>query len=309
MATAREVQSRIKSIKDTRKITNAMYMISSSKLMKAKKTLQETQDYFNSLQVTIGRILKNIPQMRHIYFDNREVDEQETIKRKGYIVVTADKGLVGAYNMNILKMVQKEIEKNEVTKLFIVGELGKRFFEGKDVDVVEHFNYTAQNPTISRARRITERILECYNNEEIDEVCVVYTRMVNSLSCEAVMDRVLPLSRVKFTQLKDVQDDLLSKNTTELIMFPSGEAVIESIVPNYIAGFIYGALVEAYSSEQNSRMMAMEAASRNASEMLRELEIVYNRVRQAAITQEITEVVGGAKALKKKKKKKRADNE
>ena len=157
-----------------------------------------------------------------------------------------------------------------------------------------HFQYTAQNPSLHRARVIADKMLENYESGKIDEVYIIYTKMINSVTAEPEMIQLLPFRKIDF---KISQADVYHE---EIIIEPSPRAVMDRIVPNYITGFIYGALVESFCSEQNSRMMAMDSATRSAKDMLADLSIKYNRARQAAITQEITEVVGGAKALQNK---------
>ena len=296
MAGTREIQSRMKSIRDTMKITNAMYMISSSKLKRAKNALERTEPYFYMLQYTLERIMRDFPDVEHPYFDAHPIDDPEK-KRTGYIVVTGDKGLAGAYNHNVIKMAQHEMDiggGNDM--LFIVGQMGYHYFEKKGVHIDTHFHYTAQHPTLGRARIIAEKMLDLYSKRELDEIFIIYTRMNDAAHMEAVMSKLLPVSR----KLYDVP--LPADAPMEALeLLPSPEVVIGRIIPHYVGGFIYGALVESFASEQNSRMMAMEAATSSGKEMLRELQIQYNRVRQAAITQEITEVISGAKALRKKK--------
>lgn len=303
MANAKEISNRMKSIQDTMKITKAMYMISSTKLKKARKSLEDTEPYFYALQSEIAKILRHIPDIEHIYFDNREKDRTEIVKKRGYIVVTADKGMAGAYNHNVLKAAQEllEEEDNEEHALFVVGELGRQYFAAKGIPVTEHFFYTAQNPTMHRARTITEKIMEAYHKEELDEVYIVFTRMLNSIQEQVEVTQLLPLKKADITSTlpKEFLMDIIQE---EMIMWPTPEAVLESLVPNYITGFIYSALVESYSSEQNARMLAMESANKSANNMLKRLAIAYNRVRQTAITQELNEVISGAKALKRKKK-------
>lgn len=303
MANAKEISNRMKSIQDTMKITKAMYMISSTKLKKARKSLEDTEPYFYALQSEIAKILRHIPDIEHIYFDNREKDRTEIVKKRGYIVVTADKGMAGAYNHNVLKAAQEllEEEDNKEHALFVVGELGRQYFAAKGIPVTEHFFYTAQNPTMHRARTITEKIMEAYHKEELDEVYIVFTRMLNSIQEQVEVTQLLPLKKADLTSTlpKEFLMDIIQE---EMIMWPTPEAVLESLVPNYITGFIYSALVESYSSEQNARMLAMESANKSANNMLKRLAIAYNRVRQTAITQELNEVISGAKALKRKKK-------
>lgn len=293
MASAKEIKDRMKSIQDTMKITNAMYMISSSKLKKAKKALQDTEPYFYTLQSAMSRILRHLPEMHTIYFEHED-DVVKEKKKRAYIVVTADKGMAGSYNHNVLKLAEEHIREDEDAKLYVLGELGRHYFEHRGILIDTQFRYTIQNPSLSRSRKIAETILTDYVNQEVDEVYIVYTKMVNSMQSETQFLQLLPLKRSDFN-IKIPVDVMME----EVAMKPSPEAVMDRIVPDYLVGFIYGALVEAYSSEQNSRLMAMEAATDSAAKMLHELDILYNRARQAAITQEITEVVGGAKALKK----------
>ena len=299
MANTREIQSRMKSIQDTMKITNAMYMISSTKLRKAKKNLEETEPYFYTLQTMVSRIVRHLPEIDNKYFDERKEKPAEE-RTVGLVVVTADKGLAGAYNHNVLKMAEEQMQKAAgKCKLFVVGELGRQYFGHRGIEVAEQFHYTAQNPTLHRARIITETILEQFKEEQLDEVYIIYTSMLNSVTTEPKMMRLLPIVRERFIS-KDGKD--LSMYQEPLVMNPSPKAVLDNIVPDFVMGYVYGALVESFCSEQNARMMAMEAANKNASAMIHDLSIQYNRVRQAMITQEITEVIAGAKAQKKKKK-------
>ncbi|NLL77869.1 MAG: ATP synthase F1 subunit gamma [Clostridiales bacterium] len=295
MASIKEIQVRMKSIQDTMKITNAMYMISSSKLKKAKKSLEATEPYFYTLQNTMSQILRHIPDVENIYFDQHEGKNPED-KKIGYIVITADKGLVGAYNHNILKLADEQLQNCANPVLFVVGEVGRQYFKRKKIDIQEEFHYTVQNPTLGRARNIAETVMEMYRHGSLDEVYIIYTRMTNFIQAEAEMIKLLPWKRSDF-YIKPPIDVPME----ELALKPDACTVVNHIAADYFVGFVYGALVESFCSEQNSRMLAMEAAVDNAGEMLRELGIIYNRARQAMITQQITEVISGAKAQKKKK--------
>lgn len=295
MANTREIQNRMKSIRDTMKITNAMYMISSSKLKKARKSLLDTEPYFYTLQQMIHRILRHLPDMDSPYFDKREgIGAQE--RKIGYLVVTADKGLAGAYNHNVFKLAMEQLKNPGSSMFFMVGDLGRQYFAKKGLEVEVDFQYTVQNPNMSRARIISEQLLDYFLSGRLDEIHIIYTRMVNAMKMEAEIQQLLPLPKVALRELP------IGVPLEEINLRPSPKAVMDSIVPNYISGFIYGGLVESYSSEQNSRMMAMEAATNSAKDMLKGLSIEYNRARQAAITQQITEVISGAKAQKNKKK-------
>ena len=296
MASAKEIQDRMRSIKDTLKITNAMYMISSSKLKKSKKMLADTEPYFYTLQSEMSRILRHLPDMNSIYFKtNAEIPERK--RKAGYIVITADKGLAGSYNHNILKLAEEELEKRDDYKLFVLGELGRHYFEQKGINVDKQFHFVVQDPSLSRARRIAEDLLKLYHENQLDELYIIYTTMVNAMQEEAQVAQLLPLKKTDFKIPVPIDIPL-----ERLALKPSAEEVMDHIVPNYVVGFVYGALVEAFSCEQNARMMAMEGATNSAKQMLKELDIEYNRARQAAITQEITEVIAGAKSQKKKKK-------
>lgn len=296
MASAKEIQDRMRSIKDTLKITNAMYMISSSKLKKSKKMLADTEPYFYTLQSEMSRILRHLPDMNSIYFKtNAEIPERK--RKAGYIVITADKGLAGSYNHNILKIAEEELAKRDDHKLFVLGELGRHYFEQKGINIDKQFHFVVQDPSLSRARRIAEDLLKLYHANELDELYIIYTTMVNAMQEEAQVAQLLPLKKTDFKIPVPIDIPL-----ERLALKPSAEEVMDHIVPNYVVGFVYGALVEAFSCEQNARMMAMEGATNSAKQMLKELDIEYNRARQAAITQEITEVIAGAKSQKKKKK-------
>lgn len=292
MANMREIRNRMKSIEDTMKITNAMYLISSSKLKKARKTLDATLPYFETLQRTIKDILVHTPAIDNSYFDGRKQIKSEE-KRRGYIVVTADKGMAGAYNHNVIKMAQEQLDKGKNNTLFLIGQMGRQYFTRKEVMIDCEFLYTAQNPTMFRAREIAETITGLFKEKKLDEVYIIYTKMITTMKAEPEMIQILPLQREDFNESDN------EKYHHFAVYCPSPKIVLNRLVPNYVKGLVYGALVEAFSSEQNARMIAMEGASTSAKEIIKNLSLLYNRARQAAITQEITEIVSGAKAFKK----------
>lgn len=294
MANAREIQGRMKSIKDTMKITNAMYMVSSSKLQKARRDLKNTEPFFYLIQDSLAKILDAAPEAGNRFFDTRDFKSKKD-KTVGYIVITADKGLAGAYNHNVIKLAEKLAENEEKGMLFVVGQLGRHYFESKSIPIDYNFNYTAQNPTMNRARHIAGVLSKLFLQNKIDEVYVVYTRMVNSMTVEATSQKILPLEK---GSIKMQENELVEKYENAAFL-PDAQTVFNKIVPDYLTGFIFGALVESYCSEHNARMMAMQTATDSAKEMIRDLSIQFNRARQAAITQEITEVVGGSKASNK----------
>lgn len=297
MANAREIKERIASIQETKKITNAMYLISSSKMKQAKKKLADTEPFFYAMQREISRILRHVPEMHSHFFDTREGKAPKE-RKIGCIVVTADKGLAGAYNHNVIKAAEEVLAQPGKHKLFVLGELGRHYFAQKGVEVDTDFRYTVQDPNMHRARVITSRILGLFEAGELDDVYIIFTMMKNAMQVETEKIKLLPLTRADFGPV-DVQIPL-DVYREDIVLYPSAHSVMDSIVPNYVNGIIYGCLVESFCSEHNSRMMAMQNATDSATDMLNELNVTYNRVRQAGITQELTEVIGGANAQKRK---------
>lgn len=294
MANMREIRTRISSVQDTMKITNAMYLISSSKLRKARAGRDKVAPYFDSLKLTISDILERTPVLEDEYFESCvEKDIPVSEKRRGFIVITSDKGLAGAYNHNVAKLMEEKLaEESKHDELILVGHMAKNFFKTSDrLSVDDEHIYPAIDPVVYRAREITEYVLDKYESGEFDEVYVAYTKMVNSMLFKPEIIRILPLTRFMF---EDAAKD--EERLSIPIFSPSPKDVLDKIVPNYVKGLVYGAMVESYACEQSARMTAMDSATENAREMIRELSLTYNRVRQAAITQEITEIVSGAQS-------------
>lgn len=291
MASQKEIKDRMKSIQDTLKITNAMYMISSSKLQKAKKVLSDAEPYFYTLRNLMARILRHVPDMESRYFQDLSGKDPKDLT-VAYVVVSADKGMAGAYNQNILKEASSLIRETPKYKLYVMGEMGRHYCEARHIPIDRQFHYTVQKPTMSRARRIGEDLLQAYLDHEFDVLKVVYTKMDNSMSESVETIDLLPFRKADFTV------EVPAEIPQESVVFdPSPEEVIDHIVPDYLIGYMYGILVEAFSAAQNARMMAMQSSSDNARKMLASLTLAYNRARQAAITQEITEVAAGARAM------------
>lgn len=289
----REIKTRIKSINQMRQITKAMKLISASKLKKAREQLAETLPYFNSVRETIADILAHSGDVESRYFDIKDLRQG---KKKAYIIITGDKGLAGGYNSNIKKLAEQAIgEYKDNALLLVAGNSGRAYFVKKNYHVHTQFDYAVQNPTVFRAREIADIILDLYNKQEVDEVYIVFTQMVSAITLQPKLLKLLPL---EITALReDVKADDI-KVDEQIKYEPSPSVVLDVLIPKYIKGIIYGAFVEAFTSEQNARMTAMDSATKNADEMLQKLNLYYNRARQAAITQEISEIVGGAAALK-----------
>ena len=304
----KKIKNRIGSVADTQKITSAMYLISSTKFRKAKMELDNTRPYFEMLKKQIITMIQMTESADNYYFQDRSVageeplppgsEEKETV---AYLVITADKGLAGAYNQNVIKEAMRLIKGTPSYKLFVVGEYGRRYFEARGMSIDQSFLYTAQNPTLERAREITQVLTGLYSKGQITKVYIVYTDFRNGLmGGDVVSSELLPFNREDF-QISAEEAEQLKGSFVEYM--PSVSAVLNNVIPSYLSGYIYSALVDSFCSEQSARMSAMDAANQNAEELLDRLNLEYNHVRQGAITQEITEVSAGSRGQKKSKKK------
>lgn len=295
MSTTKEIKNRMTSVRDTQKITNAMYLIASTKLRKAKSDLDMTRPYFNAVLAEIKRIFRINVDVESRYFYPPS-GEQELPGSYGYLVITADKGLAGAYNHNAIKEAERLMAEHDDPKLFVVGEYGRHYFMSHNTPIEQSFLYTAQNPTVHRAREISSILLDSFDRGDLSKLFVIYTDMNGAINYNVTSKRLLPFHRAQFITTGKVEEPI----KRQFEFYPSIEAVLDNIVPGYVTGFIYSALIDSFCSEQNARMNAMDSANRNAEKLLSELSVRYNHVRQSAITQEITEISSGAKSLKRK---------
>lgn len=298
MASTSEIRRRIGSVRQTQKITHAMYLISQAKLRKAKQDLSNTRPYFDALQNEIGRVFNADSSVESRYLEPVQQPAKEEVLRPACLLITADKGLAGAYNQNAIRQAQQYMADHPDTVLYVVGEYGRRWFAQRNVPIEKSFLYTAQNPTLGRARQIAELLLERYDAGEINAVVVIYTDMKNGLEAVVRQAQLLPLHRERFiaAAANTAKDDVYE-------FIPSPNAVVNNAARSCLTGYIYSALVDSFCSEQSARMTAMNAADQNAEELLKDLSVQFNRARQAAITQEITEVSAGERAQRSKKEK------
>ncbi len=290
------IKRRIQSVGDTRKITNAMYLISSNKMRKAKADLDRTRPYFEALRVEIKRIFRvaKMPVNRYFY----PVDPTETVTGAyACLLITGDKGLAGAYNYNVINKAMELLEDGEEIKWYVVGEYGRQLLRRRGIPVEKSFLYTAQNPTMDRAREICDILLEEYNRGTFVKIYIAYTDLKGSTD-EAQLTRLLPFHRGQFAT-PTVERPVHAPFEYS----PSPETLLDGIMPSYVAGFVYSALVDSFCSEQHSRMMAMKSADDSAEKLIGQLSAEYNRLRQAAITQEITEIAAGARSQRAQTKK------
>lgn len=301
MASTKEIKNRIKSVGDTQKITNAMYMIASTKMRRATREAQSSQPYFTLLREEIRRIFAIDDDIDIRYVDST-VDESVPGGRNGILVITADKGLAGAYNQNVVKEAIKLEERSDEYKFYIVGDYGWRYFRTHGYNVDESFTHSMHQPSLAMARDITAELLRDFDAGVIDRIYVCYTEYTGGMNAGvAKYDRLVPFDKDDFVQ----EGDEIGTEAENVFTYePDRETVLMRTLQSYLIGYVYGALVNSYSSEQTARMMAMEAADDNAVELLDKLNHEFNHIRQNAITQEITEISSGARSLARKKKKK-----
>ena len=291
MPSSKLLKERIESIQDTMKITNAMYLISSSKLRKARQNYQNVLPYFTRMRDTISRVVPHLPdEPVHPFFHEREKENPI----RAYVVLTADKGMAGAYNQNLLKFLKEQCGSDPNARFYVIGQTGYRALLHKDPRLVEEFHYGATAPTLQRARDITVDAIDDFKSGKLDEIYLIYTKIQNALTSEPVMERLLPLDR---EHLKPAPKGL-GDPRGEVEMFPDAKTVFEQTAPIYMHGMIFGAMTESFCAEQSARMTAMDSATKSANDMIRDLQLEYNRTRQGSITQEITEIIGGAAAVK-----------
>lgn len=276
----KEIKTRIKSVESTKQITKAMELVSSSKFRKAKEKAETSRPYFNTLYGTVQNIAKNANGSKNEFLEERKVNNV------CYIVIAGDRGLAGGYNSNVFKSVMSH-NKLGKAKVVSVGKKAKEFLTKRNFELMDSIE-TVEDALYEDASRVANKVMEAYKNGEIDEVNLVYTEFVSALTQEPKLIKLLPV-----TVDKDKEE---KKSRVTVQYLPSASSVLGYVLPKYIAGSIHGAIAESYASEQAARRTAMESATDNANEMISKLELSYNRARQAAVTQEISEIVGGASA-------------
>ena len=281
----KEIKTRIKSVESTKQITKAMELVSSSKFRKAKERAESSRPYFNTLYNTVQDIAKNTSNSRNVFLKERKVNNV------CYIVIAGDRGLAGGYNSNILKAVIAH-NKLGTGKVITVGKKAKESLSKRGYEVMDYIE-SVEKCVYEDANRVAKAAMEAYKNGEVDEVNLVYTEFISALSQEPKIVKLLPVTIDNTNTEKEVK-----KGKAAVQYLPSADAVLGYVLPKYVSGSVYGAIAESFASEQAARRTAMESATDNANEMISKLELVYNRARQAAVTQEISEIVGGAAAAK-----------
>jgi len=295
MESMREVRTRIKSISQTLTMMSAMKLIATAKLRKARRRLEDTEPYFDTIRATMADIAEHSGHVARNWFDKRE---NKVARRTATLVITSDRGLAGAYNASVIRFVEQNCPPGSI--LIPIGAIGKRYFMRRDYILMEDFSVSLKEPSVYEAKDIAAFAVDLFLSGKIDEFRVAYTRMISTVRLVPELISILPLDPVDLADPKTsrrrtrTSADALGSYTYE----PDEETVFSRLVPKYVKGVIYGTFVEAFASEQAARMSAMDSASTNAGDLISRLTLSYNRARQAAITAEVSEIVAGAAALR-----------
>lgn len=299
-ASLNEIKLRIASTKKTSQITNAMQMVSAAKLTKSEAASRNFQTYASKVRSIVTHLVASqlTDLAERSEFDTAEARNYHNmlitrpIKKTGYIVITSDKGLVGGYNSSILKqtltMIHSDHDSADEYVLISIGGTGADFFKARGMDIAYELRGLTDQPSFDEVRKIVTAATEMYQNEIFDELYVCYNHHINSLTSQFRVEKMLPIS--------DLDPDEATSYEQEYILEPSKEAILDNLLPQYAESLIYGAIIDAKTAEHAAGMTAMKTATDNAQNIINDLTISYNRARQGAITQEITEIVGGAAA-------------
>jgi len=283
---------RMKAVRQTLQVTKAMNLISTSKLRRGRRMLEDTEPYFTRIQKSMFDILSCAEKLDSNFFRRKEPANS----RAAIVVITSDKGLAGAYNATLFRYVSDLCEKMENPALVLIGAIGHRHYAHSASDILRQFSFHSRLPTMEDAEEVSEYVISQYLHGTLREAHIVYTHMYNAIKILPAEKQLLPLDAEKIqAELSGAGNARRVKLHFEFV--PSEKDVFDALIPRYVKGIIYGSMVEAYASEHSARMTAMSQASKSAEEMLADLQIIYNRARQAGITQEMAEIIGGSAAL------------
>lgn len=279
----REIKRQIKSVQSTKQITKAMEMVAASKLRRAQEKAAAARPYSNKLKEVVFSIASASKDIKHPMFEKRPV------KKTGYLVITSDRGLAGGYNSNILKKVMVTIAERHQSKdeyeIFVIGRKGREYFRRRELPVVEELTDLSDTPSFADIKSIAYAAVRRFELRHIDELHICYNRFVNALTQVPEVEQILPM----------ITDNVKSSTVTAAYEYePDASAVLEVLLPKYAETLIFTAMLDGKASELGSKMTAMGSATKNATKMIGELQLTYNRARQEAITQEISEIVAGA---------------
>jgi F-type H+-transporting ATPase subunit gamma len=287
MAGGKEITTKIRSIENTKKVTSALEMVSASKIRKSQDLMNKSRPYAHMIRRVMGHLSKANPEFRHPFTVRRE-----KIRKVGYIVVSTDRGLCGGLNTNLFKLVLASIQewqaKEAEVSLVTLGKKASAFFKNIKVEIAAHTSDLGEKPQIEDLVGSIKVMLDAYRDENVDLVYVVYNDFINTMSQQPTLEQLLPLPETDDEEIRDIWD---------YIYEPDAESLLDTVLVRYIEADVYQAVLENLASEHAARMIAMKNATDNAGDLIDELTLVFNKARQAAITQEISEIVGGAAAV------------
>ena len=288
MAGAKEIRNKIGSVKNTQKITSAMEMVAASKMRRAQERMSASRPYAETMRKVIGHIAQGNLEYKHPYLIEREV------KRVGYIVVSTDRGLCGGLNINLFKAALNDMKqwsaKGAKVDLALIGNKASNFFERHGAKVKAHVSGLGDNPSVNDLIGSVKVMLKAYDNGEIDRLYLVYNKFVNTMVQQPKVDQLLPLPVTEDSKLA-------KKHHWDYLYEPDPKQLLDTLLIRYVESQVYQGVVENLASEQAARMVAMQAATDNAGNLINDLQLVYNKARQASITHELTEIVSGAAAV------------
>ena len=286
MASGKEIRTKIGSVKNTQKITRAMEMVAGSKMRKAQAQMERTRPYAERIQKVISHLANANPEYQHSYMVKRDV------KRVGIVVVSSDRGLCGGLNTNLFRKTLQEVTRLKAEKkdinVCIIGRKAQQFFKRIGGNVVAEASNLGDAPSMGDLIGSVKVMLDAYENQEIDQLLVIYNHFVNTMTQKPTVEQLLPL---------EMADDEKLKHHWDYIYEPDAKTVVDELLTRYIESRVFQGVVENIACEQSARMVAMKSASDNAGDLINELQLDYNKARQAAITQEISEIVSGAAAV------------
>ncbi|AJC46057.1 F0F1 ATP synthase subunit gamma [Xanthomonas sacchari] len=287
MAGGREIKSKIKSVQNTRKVTRALEMVSASKIRKAQDRMKTSRPYAQAMKQVIGHLAQASTDYTHPFLVQRE-----SVKRVGYIVISSDRGLAGGLNNNLFRKMLGEVrqwqDQGAGVDVVTIGQKASVFFRRIKVDMVGSVSHLGDLPQLEQLIGVIKVMLDAFTEGKLDRVYLVYNRFVNTMTQKASFDQLLPLPAA---------ESQVAHHDWDYLYEPDAASVLEHVMTRYIESLVYQAVLENVASEHAARMVAMKAASDNASKLISTLQLVYNKARQAAITQEISEIVGGAAAV------------
>ena len=291
MASLKEIRAKVASIKSTQKITRAMQMVAASKMRRAQERMQLGRPYADSMRRVVSHLVKASPDYKHPYLVPRAVN------RVGYIVVSSDRGLAGGLNINLFKKLMQHVKQQKSqsveTRFAVIGQKGVSFFKTFGGTVIAAEAHYGDNPSFEQLSVPVQVMLDAYNRGEIDEIYLVYNEFVNAMTQNPSVQRLVPIAA------ESLVDETMEnrEHSWDYIYEPTTKELLDGLMGRYVESIVYQGVVENIASEQSARMVAMKAATDNAGNLINELQLVYNKLRQAAITREISEIVGGAAAV------------